>query len=115
MKINNLIKKGDIFILINRFNCKVVQYLYMCPELGLPVFRRVLVKKKSDLMGACYGNKCKYLSECEKQPIEYWFEDDIIDYLKTKRLVKFNKLNAILYLDNKTRKKVYKYLKQSQI
>jgi len=112
MKLNNLIKKGDVFICLEG-GVRVIQYLYVCPVLHLPVFRHVLIKRLPNLLGACY--KCKYLNSCKKRYIEFWFERHVVEYLKSKKLIKFNKLNAILYLDDKTRRKVYEYLERSQI
>jgi len=114
MKLNNLIKKNDIFICLED-GVSVIQYLHICPKFNLPVFRHVLVKRAPDLFGDCYHNRCKYLNSCKKQYIEFWFEKHVIKYLKSKKLIKFNRLNAILYLDDKTRRKVYRYLKQNQI
>jgi len=110
-RIFNLIKKGDIFICIEDNHVSVIQYLRICPWVDEPLFRIISddYKHEPDLKFiAC--RKCKYKSECKKQPVEYWFEEDIIDYLKAKKLVRFNKLNAILYLNDKTRSKVYRYL-----
>lgn len=109
------IKKGDLFI--NTIDgMTVIKYCFRCPVTENLIFEDIstnITDIRRCIYHYCYS--CKYYNKCYNINNMYSFDDETFYYfLKTREVVKFNRLNAILYLKEEYRKKVYRYLEQNQ-
>jgi len=108
------IKEGDLFI--NTFDrMTVIKYCFRCPATGDLMFEDI----STTIVGrqyTCYYYHCYYCkhhNKCRSINNMYSFNEEAFDcFLKTGEVVKYNKLNAILYLREEYREKVEKWIKE---
>ena len=113
LNVFKLLKKEKLFILRGLSGNKVIQYKFECPLVDSLVFDSVLdneVCTHETSTGMCAT--CKHKQECDAMWYRSYFisKSLFVSLLKHKKLVKYNKINAILYLDKHTREKVEKWL-----
>jgi len=106
------IKRNDLFInTIDRMT--VIRYCFRCPATENLMFEDI----STDIVGRRYTfhycRYCKYHDECHSIDNIYSFDDTAFNhFLETGEVVRYNKLNAILYLEEAYRRKAEKWIKE---
>jgi len=106
------VKRNDLFI--NTFDrMTVIRYCFRCPATGNLIFEDISTDIVDRSYVYHYCHHCEHRNECHDIDNAYSFDEETFNhFLKTGEVVKYNRLNAILYLEEVYRKKAEKWIKE---